>query len=180
MLSNWFADHLYISDFLIICHRSLCPFTGTTCLEGNIYNAVRSGLVPPFFGCTAPTHRVSNLASSLTSNPSISASISPLLWCYILTHLASGLHYISKPVMMRKRWVHSLMKEQAGRILAPNSPPLSGDLEKKMYSFVLLCKRSQVHFGMHLRVTWSHLNIKKPSNIRISSFQSFTTREHNR
>lgn len=152
VLSNWFADHLYISDFLIICHRSPCSFTGTTCLRRNIYNAVRSGLVPPFFGCTAPTHHASNLASSLISNPYISASISPLLWCYILTHLASGLHYVSKPAVMRKRWVQSLVKEEAWRILAPNSHPLSGDLEKKMYSFVLPCKRSQVHLGMHLTV----------------------------
>lgn len=96
---NWFADHLYVSDFLIICHRPPCLFTATTRLERNIYSCEKRAspavlwLHCPYtsiwWSCLKPfinlLHSCKCLASSLM----------------LITNISEW-YYIFKLVMMRK------------------------------------------------------------------------------
>lgn len=173
--SNWFADHLYRSDFWSICHRPPCPSTEQHAWREPFPTPWELGYSHHSLAAL-PLHVGSVLVSKLP--PTLSTSASQLFSDDIKHNLLQD--YLTVPNL--SRWDtdgrKALWKNRLGGF--PNSPSLSVGLEKKMYSFVLLCKRCQVHFGMHFKVTWSHLNIKKASGICISSFWGFTIRELNR
>lgn len=133
--------------FLITCHRPPCPSTEQ--------HAWREPF-PTLWEVGYSHHSLAALPPALSGSVILFQSFyqpSPLL------HLSSSLININT-TCSRTTWefqacqddrheCKALWKNRLGE--SPNSPSLSIDLEKKMYSFVLLCKRCQVYFGMHFK-----------------------------
>lgn len=170
--SNWFADHLYRRNFWSFA-TDFAVLPQNNMLGENHFQLWEVGYAPTILWLHCPC------TSCQWS------CFNPLHFC-----ISALLQQILPQYCSRTTWQFQTCQDENEMSAKPcertglenfqNFQILLPFQWRRKCSFVLLCKRCQVHFGIHFKVTYSHLNIKKPSGICIYSFWGFSIREINR